>query len=153
MVKMKRTVILLMALAMVVVPLRNSFAGDREWATAGKVMAGLAAFAILSDVVSDHHHVVRAPAPYPRRVIVVRAPRRVWVEGRYVEVVREEWVPGRFVREWVPPVRERIWVATPHGGYWREVIVRPGHDTRVWRPGHKVLRRERQWVPGHWEGI
>jgi len=149
---MKRTVILLMALAMVVVPLRNSFAGDKEWATAGKVMAGLAALAILSEVVSDHH-VAYAPAPRPRRVIYVRAPRRVWVEGRYVEVVREEWIPGRFERVWVPPVRDRIWVANPRGGYWRDTIVRPGYYRKVWRPGHKVLRRERRWVPGHWERI
>ncbi len=150
---MKRTVILLMALAMAVVPLRNSFAGDKEWATAGKVMAGLAALAILSEVVLDDHHVVRAPAPHPRRVIVVRAPRRVWVEGRYVEVVREEWVPGYAERQWVPAARQRIWVATPRGGYWREAIVRPGHYVTVRHPGRKVLRRDREWVPGHWEEI
>lgn len=153
---MKKSIIWLSVAAMLAVPLRSSYAGDKEWATAGKVMAGLAALAILSEVVSDRapvQHVVYSPAPHARRVITVQVPRRVWVEGRHVEVVREEWVPGHTERVWVPPAYDRVWVATPHGGYWREALVQPGHHQTIRHPGHKVLRRELQWVPGHWEDI
>ena len=151
---MKKTIIILMAAAVAVVPLRNSFAGDREWATAGKVLTGLAALAIISELVSDDHPVyVSAPFPRPRRVIHVRAPRAVWVEGRHVEVVRKEWVPGHFEREWVPPVCDRVWVATPYSGHWREVVVQPGQYTKVWRPGYYIDRVEREWIPAHWEQI
>ena len=153
---MKKPIIWLSVAAMLAVPLRSSYAGDKEWATAGKIMAGLAALAILSEVVSDLgpvQHVVYAPAPHPRRVIYVQAPRRVWVEGRHIEVVREEWVPGYTERVWVPPAHERVWVATPRGGFWKEVLVQRGHYREVWHPGQKVLRRELEWVPAHWEEI
>lgn len=151
---MKKALILLMAVAITAVPLRSSFAGDKEWATAGKVLTGLAALAIISDLVSDHEPVyVVAPPPPPRRVIHVRVPRPVWVEGRYVEVMRKEWVPGHFEREWVPPAYERVWVATRFGGFWREVVVRPGYDARRWCRGYYIDRVETEWVPGHWEEI
>jgi hypothetical protein len=127
-------------------------AGDKEWAVAGKVMVGLAALAIISDAVADYHPVV-VPASPPRRVIHVRAPRQVWVEGRYIEVVRKVWVPGHFEKTWVPPVRGRAWVTTRYGGYWRETIVRPGFHREVWCPGQFVAKRETEWVPGHWEDM
>ncbi len=149
---MKKALILLMAVAMTAAPLRSSFAGDKEWAIAGKVMAGLAALAVVSDLVADHHPMYIAPPP-PRRVIHVYSPRPVWVEGRYVEVTRRVWVPGRYERTWVPPVCERVWVATPFGGHWQETVVRPGFHDRVWRPGYHEYRTEMQWAPGHWEQI
>lgn len=149
---MRKPLILLSAIAIAAAPLRSSLAGDKEWATAGKVMAGLAALAIISDLVADQHPAF-VPAPPPRRVIRIHAPRRVWVEGRYVEVLRKKWVPGHFERTWVSPVRHRVWVAAPRGGYWQNAMVRPGFYRKVWRPGHFVHRRETRWVPGHWERI
>lgn len=149
---MKKALILLSATVIAVVPLRSSNAGDKEWATAGKVMAGLAALAIIGDLVADQSPVCVA-APPPRRVIHVYTPRRVWIEGRHVEVVRKRWVPGHFERIWVPPARRRIWVGTPRGGYWQDTIARPGFYRRVWRPGYYARRRETRWAPGHWEQI
>ncbi len=149
---MRKALILLSATVIAVVPLRNSNAGDREWATAGKVMAGLATLAIIGDLVADQSPVY-VTAPPPRRVIRVYTPTRVWVEGRHVEIVRKRWVTGHFERTWAPPARQRIWVATPRGGYWQDTIVRPAFGRRVWRPGYYVRRRETQWVPGHWRQI
>jgi hypothetical protein len=150
---MKKAFILMAATMIAAAPLRNTFAGDKEWATAGKVLAGLAAVAIISDMIADTPPAY-VPAPHPpHRVIRVRAPRTVWVEGRYVEVVRKVWVPGRFEEVWVPPVRERVWVATEFGGRWMERVVRPGERRREWHPGYYEHMRERQWVPGHWEEI
>jgi len=149
---MKKAFILLSAIAFAAVPLRSSVAGDKEWATAGKVMVGLAALAVISDLVADQHPVC-VPAPQPRRVIRVHAPRRVWVEGRHVQVVRKVWVPGYFERVWVPPVRERVWVATSFNGHWQETVVRPGFHRKVWRPGHYTHSRETRWIPGHWQEI
>lgn len=148
---MKTAVILLSAVMIAAAPLRSSLAGDKEWATAGKVMVGLAALAIITDAVADHH-TVHVSAP-PRRVIHVRAPRRVWVEGRSVEVIRKVWVPAYSERTWVPPLRERVWVATPGGGCWRQRVVRPGFYRKVRHRGRYEHRRETRWVPGHWESI
>ncbi len=149
---LKRACILVSAVAIAAVPLRSSVAGDKEWATAGKVMAGLAALAIISDLVADHP-VVHVHHPAPRRVIHVNVSRRVWVEGRYVEAVQEVWVPSRFDSIWEPPVHERVWVATTYGGRWQEIIVRPGFYKRVWCPGHYAQTVETRWIPGHWEEI
>jgi hypothetical protein len=148
----RKTLILMAAIAMAAMPLRSSVAGDKEWATAGKVIAGLAALAIVSDLVADQPP-VRVMSPPPRRVIRVHAPRRVWVEGRYVEVVRNTWVPGHFERTWVPPERQRVWVASRFGGSWQENVVRPGYFKNSWSPGHYEHTREKQWLPGHWEEI
>lgn len=149
---MKKAVILLSAVMIAAAPLRSSLAGDKEWATAGKVMVGLAALAIITDAVADHH-TVHVSAPPPRRVIHVQSPRRVWVEGRYVEVVSKVWIPAYSERIWVPPLRERVWVATPCGGCWRQTVVRPGFYSNVRHRGRYVDQRETRWVPGHWESI
>ncbi len=147
---MKKAIILPLTLGIAVVPLRSSVAGDKEWATAGKIMVGLAALAIISDAVADQHCVSVHASP-PRRVIRVNAPRRFWVEGRHVEVVSRVWVPGYHEKVWVPPVRDRVWVATRYGGHWQKTIIRAGFHRKVWHPGHYVHRRETRWVPGHWE--
>lgn len=147
---MRKGVVLLLAIVIAAIPLRSSVAGDKEWATAGKVMAGLAALAVISDLVADQRPVY-VPAPQPRRVIHVRVTRRVWVEGKNVQVVRQVWVPGHFEKTWVPPARQRVWVATHSGGYWRDVVVHPGFYKEVWRPGYFVRRHETRWIPGHWE--
>ncbi len=149
---MKKALILLSVVVIAAAPLRSSLAGDREWATAGKVIAGLAALAIIGDLIADEHPVC-VPAPPRYRAIRVHAPQQVWVEGRYVEVVRRVWVPPSVDRIWVPPVRRQVWVATPCGGYWQDTIVRRGFYRTVRRPGHFVDQRETRWVPGQWERI
>ncbi|NQT83852.1 hypothetical protein HQ563_12555 [bacterium] len=149
---MKKAIILVSAVAFAAVPLRSSVAGDKEWATAGKVMVGLAALAVISDLVADQQPVY-VSAPPPRRVIRVHSPRRVWVEGRYIEVVRKVRVPGYHEKVWVPPAHERVWVATRFGGHWQREVVRRGFYKRVWHPGHNIHKRESRWIPGHWEHI
>jgi len=149
---MKKAVILMCAIAVAAAPLRSSFAGDRERTAAGTIIAALVALAIIGDLVADEPPVCM-PAPPPCRVIRVHTPRHVWVEGRYVEVVRRIWVPGHFDKTWVPPAYIPPRRESAFGGRWQQRLVRPGYYMDVWQPGHFEYRRESQWIPGHWEEI
>ena len=138
----------------VVVP---SYAGDREWATAGKILTGMAGVALLADAfaspeeyypVHNRHHY--RPRYCPPPVVVVRESycpsRSRWVEGHYVQYEERVWVPGETRKIWVPPAYtwerhhgRRIQVY--HEGYYRFEEM-PGH--------YEVCLKER-WVDGHWE--
>lgn len=101
-------------------------AGDRGWATAGKILTGILGVTILGNAIA-HSHAYPAPvyAPPPR---VYYPPEVVWVPGRYETHYERRWVPG----------------------YWE--IERFGrHSRRMWVPGYYERVAVTVWIPGHWE--
>lgn len=109
-------------------------AGDSEWATAGKILAGVVGAAVIGEVLR--------PRPQPAVIIAEPAVRAIPV-GLPCEVIHIARERPR--REYRRPVRYE----------WRE--------TRVWEPGRwevevRQLRRgcrwvevrEEVWVPGRW---
>lgn len=117
-------------------------AGDRGWATAGKILTGVLGVTILGNALANAHaYPAPAYAPPPRAYY---PPEVVWVPGHY-EV--------RYERRWVP-------------GYWEvERFARRGHGDdddffdgdhgrrgrRVWVPGYHERVEMAVWIPGHWE--
>lgn len=118
-------------------------AGQREWATAGKILAGIIGVTILGNAIANAQ-AYPAPvyAPPPR---VYYPPEQVWVPGRY---------ETRYERRWIP-------------GHWEfHRVGRHGHDyyddddyddfppprrRRVWVPGHYEMAEVTVWIDGHWE--
>lgn len=133
-------------------------AGEKEWATAGKILAGVVGFEIL------RRNLTPAPAPRrygygrpasvmlpPHRVVhtmpmpvaacpsapVQVGPCRVWRDGHYIYIPRQEWIDTSYeVEEWVSGHRrpDGAWVdghrirRTVSQGYWRR------YDEKVWMP-------------------
>jgi len=143
-------------------------AGDKEWATAGKILAGIAALSILSNAAEGHHYRHRdyydrrvyyaEPVYRERRVYQHRAPRtyirhKQWVPGHYVTENVRVWVPGEKVKIWVEPQYEKIWIGDEHDGYWEEVLVEEGHWAYQYRRGHYEVQTDKRWVPGYWKYI
>ncbi len=151
----KMIAVSLIAAILSAVPLTKSYAGEKEWATAGKILAGAVGFAILNELLSDDHHDARRVyVGRPIYHVKTSAPRRYWMPGRYVEVVEKEWIPGYFEKVWVPPRYERVWVSYGrHGrsGHWEERLVSKGYYERIWHKGYYEYRTVRKWIPGHWE--
>ncbi len=106
-------------------------AGDREWATAGKILTGIIGVTILGNAIANSHpYPVRAYAPPPR---VYYPPERVWIPGHYESRVETRWVPGH-------------WEVERFGnGYGKH------RARRVWVPGHYRDVAVRVWIPGYWE--
>lgn len=112
-------------------------AGDREWATAGKILTGIIGVSILGNAIANAH-------PYPQPVYVPppRAyypPERVWIPGHSEVRVQRRWVPGHWE------------VERGRGGYDRYGNWYDGRGRRIWVPGHYRDVEVRVWVPGHWE--
>ncbi|MBI5420569.1 MAG: YXWGXW repeat-containing protein [Deltaproteobacteria bacterium] len=120
-------------------------AGDREWATAGKILTGIIGLNILG-------HAIAHPYPYPAPMYsppprVYYPPEQVWVPGHYETRFQRQWIPGH-------------WEIQRYGGD------RDGDDDddddddyddgyrarRVWVPGHYRNVEVRVWIPGYWEG-
>lgn len=117
----------------------KSYAGDREWATAGKVLTGIAAVGLIASLASQPAHC----APPPPRC----EPPRQWIPGHY-EIQRD--------RVCIPPHWETIvepaqyeWVR--HGHRWEYVLVKPECIRRVWVREQIEWREARVWVPAHYE--
>lgn len=116
-------------------------AGDREWATAGKILTGILGVTILGNAIANSY-AYPAPvyAPPPRAYY---PPEVVWVPGHYETRFERTWVPGR-------------WVIERFGRHGRDYDDDYGHDherraRRVWVPGHYERVEVTVWVPGHWE--
>lgn len=82
---MKKTIATVTVLALTIASLQTAHAGDREWATAGKILTGIAAGVVLANALDcqpAHYSVTYArcapsPAPVvcaPPRVILAPAP-------------------------------------------------------------------------------
>lgn len=131
---MKRIMAIVLAAGILTttVPGRAS-AGDREWATAGKIMTGILGVTILGNALASQPAPAYAPPPRVR----YQEPEQVWVRGHYEVRTERQWVPG----------------------HWE--IARGGHDCddewggrrarRVWVSGHYRTEDVRTWIPGHWE--
>ena len=158
----------------------KAHAGDKEWATAGKILTGIAALSILSAAAEDHHdnhynysrsrpyrdnssynrrRVYQAePVYHDTRVYRHEAPRRRarnkhWVPGHYVTENVRVWVPGQKIKTWVEPRYEKVWVGNNRHGHWEDVIVTDGYWTYEYLKGHYEIQRNQRWVPGYWENI
>jgi hypothetical protein len=116
----------------------RAFAGDREWATAGKILTGIVGLTILGNAIA---HSAPAPVygPPPRAYY---PPERVWVPGHYAVRIERQWVPGHWVIERVPK--------HPNRGRYGDARHRH-QERRVWVPGHYSNVEVRVWIPGHWE--
>ena len=145
----------------------TAYAGDKEWATAGKILAGVVGLAAVQQIAKNQRHdgynrrtvYYGAPTHRQKRVYYHRAPRRIhrqrriWVPGRHITEEVKVWVPGVEEKIWVPPRYERQWVADRRGGYWEEVLVEEGHWRYERQPGHFEIHTQRRWVSGYWKNI
>jgi hypothetical protein len=77
-----------------------------------------------------------------------RAPRKIWVPGRYELVERSVWVPGATRQELVPACYETRY---DFCGRPYTVMVRAAYYRTVQDPGCWQQRSERVWVAAHWE--
>ena len=122
-----------------------ALAGDREWATAGKLLTGIIGVTILGNAIANAHpYPVPVYAPPPR---VYYPPEEVWVPGYYTTRIERRWIPGH-------------WELTRGGrdfddGYYRDGRYGKGsrgHGARrIWVPGHYRDVEVQVWIPGHWE--
>ncbi len=116
-------------------------AGQREWATAGKILTGIIGVTILGNAIANAQ-AYPAPvyAPPPR---VYYPPEQVWVPGRYETRYERRWVPGHW-EEYRNGRHDRDF---DDDDYDRP----PRRRHRVWVPGHYERVEVTVWIPGHWE--
>jgi hypothetical protein len=76
-----------------------------------------------------------------------RAPRRVWVPGRYQSVERRVWVEGGYRQGWVSPVYD---TRVNSCGQVQTVLVQAGHWGTVAQSGRYESRWVDVWVDGYW---
>jgi len=122
-----------------------ALAGDREWATAGKILTGIIGVTILGNAIANAH-TYPAPvyAPAPR---VYYPPEEVWVPGHYTTRIERRWVPGH----WELERSDRDYDDDGYykGRYGNKYRKHRAH--RIWVPGHYRDMEVRVWLPGHWE--
>lgn len=116
-----------------------ALAGDRGWATAGKILTGILGVTILGNAIANAR-------PYPVPVYVppppgYYPPEDVWVPGHYEARVENRWIPGH----WEFETFGRDYDGGYGGRYGRR------HARRVWMPGHYGDVEISVWIPGHWE--
>jgi hypothetical protein len=88
---MKKMIVAATVLALAGASLQTATAGDREWATVGKILTGVAAVGLVSHAIERHPvnysvtYSAYAPAPCaPQRVVCAPAPRVVYVPAPVV---------------------------------------------------------------------
>ena len=153
-------VTLIAAVALVALPSSRAYAGDKEWATAGKILAGAVGVAIIHEIATSGNNtrVVRVHRTYRepvRRVRYVRSPQRTWVPGHYEIRAERTWIEGWWERIWIEPEYKRIRVTRYDARgraytVWQEILVREGHYEKIWHEGYWETREVREWIPGYW---
>jgi len=153
---------LIAVLAVVALPRPAAYAGDKEWATAGKILAGVVGAAVVHEIATSGReertvYVSRHYYGEPiRRVRYVRSPQRVWIPGHYETRCERVWIEGYWEEVWIPPeyknVRVTRYDARGHRTtFWKRVLVREGYHDRTWHEGYWDTHEVREWVPGYWQ--
>ena len=120
-------------------------AGDKEWATAGKILTGIIGVTILGNAIANAHP-YPAPVYYPPPRLHY-PPEEVWVPGHYESRIERQWVPGhwengRFRHDYDDDDEAWSRRGNGHGKH---------RARRIWVPGHYRDVEVRVWIPGHWE--
>ena len=111
---MKKLIGLMLAAGMLLGCLGVSPAGDREWATAGKILAGAVGVAVLADAL-DNGYRRSEPAGY-----YAAPPRPVYYETRYVNAYPSaNYYGGGYSRT------EYYGAPRPYYSYYEEETVEP----------------------------
>ena len=119
-----------------------SSAGDRGWATAGKILTGIIGLNILGHALAQPYYAYPAPVyAYPPGPYYPY--EQVWVPGHYESRIRRQWIPGHWEIE-------RYGRHPDEDDYDDDDYRYESH--RVWIPGHYRDVEVRVWIPGHWEG-
>ncbi|MFC2140175.1 hypothetical protein ACFLQ1_00475 [Candidatus Auribacterota bacterium] len=121
-----------------------AYAGDREWATAGKILAGAIGISVLANSINNpsysynsHSYTTYTPA----------ASANYWVPGHYDAIEEEVWVPEVTCKTWIQPEYAWQW----HYGRRIKYLVRDGYYTYQTLPGHYEIQcKGKRWVKGYW---
>jgi hypothetical protein len=140
---MKKLVTIAVAVAFLSVAASSpALAGDREWATAGKILTGIIGVTILGNAIANSQpYPVPVYAPPPRRYY---PPEEVWVPGHYEARVERQWIPGHWEVERFERGYDDDYGDRSRNGY------RKHHARRFWVPGHYRDVEVRVWIPGYW---
>ncbi len=114
---MKKLTLILTTVAVAAAAVTDTRAGDREWATAGKVLAGLAAFSVVAAATQPAYApVYAAPVGPPPMVYQPPAPT-YYAPPPTVQYPAVQYVPAPVVTYYAPPVyyapAPRYYVAPP----------------------------------------
>jgi len=121
-----------------------ALAGDRGWATAGKILTGIIGVTILGNAIANSQpYPAPVYAPAPR---VYYPPEEVWVPGRYEGRIERRWVPGH----WEIEGAGRSYGDDDYGDRYDDGY-RRDRGRRIWVPGYYRDVEVRVWIPGHWE--
>jgi hypothetical protein len=136
-----------LALGVAALPAK-SYAGDREWATVGKVLTGVAAVGVLSAIIHDARPVGvgvsvgvnHCPPPPP-------PPPPCWIPGHYETRQERVRIPGY----WTTVTEPAQYITVRRGCHTVQVMTRPPCTRQVWVPERYEIRETRVWVPGRYE--
>lgn len=121
-----------------------ALAGDRGWATAGKILTGIIGVTILGNAIANSQpYPAPVYAPAPR---VYYPPEEVWVPGRYESRIERRWVPGH----WEIEGAGRHYGDDDYGDRYDDGY-RRDRGRRIWVPGYYRDVEVRVWIPGHRE--
>lgn len=140
---MKKLVAIAVAVAfLAAVAPSPALAGDREWATAGKILTGIIGVTILGNAIAHAN-------AYPPPVYAPRAyypPEEVWVRGYHVSRIERRWVPGHWeIERNGRRVDDDDRYGTRHRGNGKH------RARRIWVPGYYRNVEVSVWIPGRWE--
>jgi len=132
-----------LALGIAAMPTK-SYASDRDWATVGKVLTGVAAVGVLSAIIHDARpvgvsvRVDHCPPPPPPR----------WIPGHYETRQDRICIPGY----WTTVTEPAQYVSVRRGRHTVQVMTRAACAQRVWVAERYEIRETRVWVPARHDG-
>ena len=130
----------------------NAYAGDKEWAAAGKILTGFIGLNILAEAIHDSSpvtYVSRRPDRCYRNTVRYYEPRQCWVPGHYQIVQERVWIPGETRKIWVPAKYCWKW----RNGRKVKVRVRDGYYRYENVDGHYETVKKKIWVEGYWKVV